>query len=308
MTLYLNGQPDGGQAVSYDHVYASTAAFMLGANLENGAAIQHFDGLLDEWRVYDRALSQAEVQALMATSPPQADFGAAPLAGTAPLTVSFANLTDGAATYLWDLGDEITSTLVSPAHVYTGAGVYTVSLTADGPGGSDTLTRTNYITVTGGTAYTTTTRVITYTYDKLYRLTEADYRSTGLTAGSTGERFEYGYDAVGNRTALTQTVGVSQTVHSYQYDQANRLVNVDGQAYTWDANGNLLSDGARSSVYDAANRLTSVTSGTLTTTFEYDGLGNRMAQSVDGVETRYALDVAGGLPEVIVATTGGASA
>jgi RHS repeat-associated protein len=55
------------------------------------------------------------------------------------------------------------------------------------------------------------------------------------------------------------------------------------------------------------DRLTLVTSGTLTTTFEYDGLGNRMAQTVDGVETRYALDVAGGLPEVIVATVGGAS-
>jgi hypothetical protein len=44
-------------------------------------------------------------------------------------------------------------------------------------------------------------------------------------------------------------------------------------------------------------------------------LGNRVAQTVDGVETRYVLDtsaglsagVAGGLPEVIVATTDGAS-
>jgi hypothetical protein len=44
-------------------------------------------------------------------------------------------------------------------------------------------------------------------------------------------------------------------------------------------------------------------------------LGNRVAQTVDGVETHYALDtsaglsagVAGGLPEVIVATTDGVS-
>jgi RHS repeat-associated protein len=78
----------------------------------------------------------------------------------------------------------------------------------------------------------------------------------------------------------------------------------------------------RTFAYDAANRLTSVTSGTLTTTFEYDGLpapvahrpgtgqaqvGNRTAQTVGGVTTEYVLDVAGGLPEVIVATTGGAS-
>ncbi len=159
---------------------------------------------------------------------------------------------------------------------------------------------------------------LTYTYecaaslkrserDPLYRLTGAEYRSTGLTAGSSGERFEYEYDAVGNRLALTRTLGVSQTVHNYQYDTANRLVSVDGQAYTWDANGNLLDDGVRSFEYDAANRLTSVTSGTLTTTFQYDGLGNRVAQTVDGTTTIYALDVAGGLPEVIVATTDGAS-
>jgi RHS repeat-associated protein len=60
-------------------------------------------------------------------------------------------------------------------------------------------------------------------------------------------------------------------------------------------------------ICDAANRLTSVTSGTLTTTFEYDGLGNRTAQTVNDVTTEYVLDVAGGLPEVIVATTSGAS-
>jgi hypothetical protein len=59
---------------------------------------------------------------------------------------------------------------------------------------TDTLTRTNYITATGGTVYTTTTRVITYTYDKLYRLTDADY--------STGEAFGYAYDPVGNPVLL----------------------------------------------------------------------------------------------------------
>jgi hypothetical protein len=42
--------------------------------------------------------------------------------------------------------------------------------------------------------------------------------------------------------------------------------------------------------------------------YEYDGLSNRVAQTVDGVTTEYVLDVAGGLPEVIVATTGGAGA
>jgi RHS repeat-associated protein len=43
----------------------------------------------------------------------------------------------------------------------------------------------------------------------------------------------------------------------------------------------------------------------LITEFAYDGLGNRLAQVVDGVTTDYVLDIAGGLPQVIVETAGG---
>jgi hypothetical protein len=49
-------------------------------------------------------------------------------------------------------------------HTYTGAGVYTVTLSVSDGMVTDILTRTNYITATGGTVYTTT-RVITYTYE-----------------------------------------------------------------------------------------------------------------------------------------------
>jgi YD repeat-containing protein len=56
--------------------------------------------------------------------------------------------------------------------------------------------------------------------------------------------------------------------------------------------------------WDAANRLVSANVDGVVSSFEYDGSGNRTAQSVDGVTTGYVLDVAGGLPEVIVATSG----
>jgi len=78
------------------------------------------------------------------------------------------------------------------------------------------------------------TRTITYTYDGLYRLVEADY--------SSGESFQYTYDAMGNRTAYTATI-TSTAVTTYSYDAANRLVNAGGVTYTWDARGNLLADG-----------------------------------------------------------------
>ena len=38
--------------------------------------------------------------------------------------------------------------VASPSHVYAAAGIYTVSLTVTGPGGSNTQTRSNYVTVT----------------------------------------------------------------------------------------------------------------------------------------------------------------
>jgi YD repeat-containing protein len=77
------------------------------------------------------------------------------------------------------------------------------------------------------------------------------------------------------------------------------LTSVDGTAYTWDDDGNLLSDGARAFTYDTANRLTQVVSGTLTTQYTYSGDGVRLAQTVDGVTTRYVADVAAPLPQVL---------
>ncbi len=94
-------------------------------------------------------------------------------------------------------------------------------------------------------------------------------------------------------------------VTSYEYDAANRLTSVDGVAYTWDANGNLLSDGVRSYSYDHADRLVRVVSGTSTTEFAYDGVGDRVAKTVNGVTTDYVLDPAAGLTQVLVERTGG---
>ena len=62
------------------------------------------------------------------------DFSAFPRIGTAPLPVTFQNLTQGVATsFLWDFGDGTTSTAVSPVHVYPAVGSYTVRLQAVGP-------------------------------------------------------------------------------------------------------------------------------------------------------------------------------
>ena len=113
-----------------------------------------------------------------------------------------------------------------------------------------------------GAPVTTTHRVISYTYDSLYRLTAATY--------STGEYYQYAHDAVGNRLSLT----THEDVINYQYDDANRMVMAGDVPVGWDNNGNMTSFGSRTYTYDHANRLTQVVSGTLTTQFTYNGAGD----------------------------------
>ncbi|MGC9516171.1 MAG: DUF3344 domain-containing protein [Methanomicrobiales archaeon] len=81
---------------------------------------------------------------------PVASFTGTPTSGRANLTVKFTNNSTGTITrYEWDFnGDgKIDSTLKSPSYTYTKAGTYTVKLTVKGPGGTNTQSRTKYITV-----------------------------------------------------------------------------------------------------------------------------------------------------------------
>jgi PKD repeat protein len=82
--------------------------------------------------------------------PVWASFRATPTTGTAPLAVSFADASCGNyADRLWTFGDGTTSSLDAPTHVYTRTGLYTVSLTVSGPGGSDIETKPAHIQVRG---------------------------------------------------------------------------------------------------------------------------------------------------------------
>jgi PKD repeat protein len=80
--------------------------------------------------------------------PAIAGFSATPLSGTRPLTVTFTNQSTGDFDQvLWNFGDGVTSTLFSLTHTYHLARTYTVTLQVSGLGGTDDLTRENYITV-----------------------------------------------------------------------------------------------------------------------------------------------------------------
>lgn len=82
---------------------------------------------------------------------PVAEFAGTPTSGTAPLVVTFSDLSSNApTTWAWTFGDGGVSSAQSPSHTYTQAGTYTVSLTASNAFGQDTETKVGYVTVTGG--------------------------------------------------------------------------------------------------------------------------------------------------------------
>ena len=80
-------------------------------------------------------------------SVPVANFSASPTTILEGETVDFTDASQYAASWSWNFGDGQTSTEQNPSHVYTAAGTYTVSLTVNNSLGSDTETKTNYITV-----------------------------------------------------------------------------------------------------------------------------------------------------------------
>ena len=76
---------------------------------------------------------------------------------------------------------------------------------------------------------------------------------------------------------------------------ANLTTNSD---LSYDANGNLLATGY---VWDRANRLVA----TPNTSYAYDGLGNRVAQTVNTILTEYLNDLQPALPKLLQEVTNG---
>ncbi|HRQ36512.1 MAG TPA: PKD domain-containing protein [Chloroflexota bacterium] len=144
--------------------YPQTAVDRLGLN-EGQLELLHYSRALNQWQVVGVSGRSPLLNWLASVPvtedgiyavgwrpipPPLADFDAVPRNGPTPLPVDFINLSEGLYdNSLWDFGDGVTSTQNSPLHVFEMPGVYTVTLTVSGPGGSDTMIKPDFITVIG---------------------------------------------------------------------------------------------------------------------------------------------------------------
>ena len=107
-----------------------------------------------------------------------------------------------------------------------------------------------------------------FTYDDLDRMTLGDNKA-------------YEYDSVGNITIADGTpYSYDLThIHAIAYDGVNQ--------YMYDANGNMITGAGRTITYDPENRPISITTGSATANFVYDGDGNRVKKIINGSTTVY---------------------
>jgi PKD repeat protein len=83
---------------------------------------------------------------------PVADFTYS-IGNTSPVTVTFNNTSTNSTSWSWVFGDGYSSLQQNPTHVYTTYGNLLVTLTATGPGGSNTISKVLTISGTADSSY-----------------------------------------------------------------------------------------------------------------------------------------------------------
>ncbi len=139
-------------------------------------------------------------------------------------------------------------------------------------------------------------RIVKYSYDELDRLEKEEIFDPGATEAT--RTIEYAYDEVGNRLSRVNS-GEGTTIYTYDNNDRLETETTDGVAttYTYDNNGNTISKttGADTVTYqwDSENRLVGADTdgdGIVDVTNQYDADGVRIAQTVNGEETRFLID------------------
>ena len=123
-----------------------------------------------------------------------------------------------------------------------------------------------------------------FTYDNNYRLTQ-DRRGP---AGSPNQQHTYTYDAVGNRL----TANLNGTLTSYTANHLNQLVQKSTGSTTttlqYDDHGNLIFDGRFHKKYDADRRLLiDSVSPAEKYSYQYDAMGRRVAKTTNGQQSQF---------------------
>lgn len=183
-----------------------------------------------------------------------------------------------AATYTYDNANRLTAIT---------QGSETVQLAYDADNRRTTLTLPNGITVN-------------YGYDNGSELTGLTYtQGNGTSLGTLA----YGYDNDGQlnskTNSITTDVQPTPTMQAPSFDLNDRETSFNGQALSYDADGNLTNDGTNTYTWDARNQLTQISQGsTVEMSYTYDAAGRRVGKAArGGVPTQFLYDGANAVQE-----------
>jgi PKD repeat protein len=160
------------------------------------------------WPEYDTVVIPAVICVEEASSP-TANFTANRTQGIEPLSVAFTDISTGDPTsWFWQFGDGTTSSEQHPAKIFTATGTYNVSLTASNSGLSNTITKTEYISVHLRADFNRNNRIDIGDVAKVAWMAagripedlEADFNGDGHVTGADAARIAYSY--VGRITHL----------------------------------------------------------------------------------------------------------
>ncbi len=175
------GDGDTSSDQNVTHTYTSTGTYTVGLTAYNSAG--------------SNVTSASDyITVVSGTVTPDVSFTADVVQGAIPLTVQFTDTSENSPTsWLWSFGDGVSSTLQNPSHTYSESGTYTVKLTAANGGGSNTVTRSGYITVTEATITTlptsaaaTPTPTLTEVTESLTPTPAAENTAAQSSGGSSG--------------------------------------------------------------------------------------------------------------------------
>ena len=111
-------------------------------------------------------------------------------------------------------------------------------------------------------------------------------------SGNQLGNLNYSYDSdgrvIGKAGSLSST-GMPSAVIGNAFNADNAMTGFNGTTLSYDANGNLTSDGRNAYTWDARNHLTAMSGGS-TASFVYDAFGRRTQKSVNGTSTRFLYD------------------
>jgi gliding motility-associated-like protein len=190
-------------------------------------------------KVYVLSLLGLIVVTQLTAQTPAANFSASITSGCSPLIIQFTDQSTGSPTsWLWDLGNGSTSSVKNPTTTYINPGSYTVKLTATNASGSNTITKTAYITVNA-------IPNADFTSDKTTGCTPLNVQFTDQSGGGTITQWEWNFGDGGTSNSqnpqhtytvsgtfnvylkVTSSSGCSKTVFKQQYIKAGTGASAD---------------------------------------------------------------------------------